>query len=249
MLGHHRVSARALHGDSHEIAKPNVDALVRLVREFDARKLERDGERSVEFPRGGEFADEGDEIVRVAAVEVELDLAEDLNLDAEVVHAFARGGGEVDVAGEGVAGGEEGKGVDRATVGLHGRRALALAAGVRHVHRHSLAQSEETLAGGWGNCGDGGRRSSATRGEGSAGFAGAGTARRRRRRRSDSRRRRRRRPRRAPWFLPRGGPRHARMGTRDRPSRAQHPRPATGRPGSGTREPRSARRWRPTPAR
>ena len=30
--------------------------------------------------------------MRVAAVEVELDLAEDLNLDAEVVHAFARGG-------------------------------------------------------------------------------------------------------------------------------------------------------------
>mmetsp|Transcript_13364 Transcript_13364/g.56509 ORF Transcript_13364/g.56509 Transcript_13364/m.56509 type:complete len:371 (+) Transcript_13364:1152-2264(+) len=139
----HRVAVRALHRDPHGVPQSYVDALVRLVRELDVLKLERHGHRRDELARRSHLSDQRHEIVRVSPVEVELDLAEHLDLHPEVVHALARGGRHVNGPGDGVPVGEQREGVERSLIGFHHRGSLRGPRGVGEVHGHGLAEAEE----------------------------------------------------------------------------------------------------------
>mmetsp|Transcript_9119 Transcript_9119/g.35591 ORF Transcript_9119/g.35591 Transcript_9119/m.35591 type:complete len:366 (+) Transcript_9119:1141-2238(+) len=139
----HRVAVRALHRDPDRVPQSYVDALIRLVRELDVLKLERHGHRRGELARRRHLSHQRHEIVRVAPVEVELDLAEHLDLHPEVVHALARGGRYVNGPGDGVPVGEQREGVERSLIGFHHRGSLRGPRGVGEVHRHRLAEAEE----------------------------------------------------------------------------------------------------------
>jgi hypothetical protein len=65
--------------------------------------------------------------VRVAAVEIQLGLAQDLDLHPEVVDLFSGSGAQMDVAGDGLLVREHGERLQVSAVALHGRHALGLA--------------------------------------------------------------------------------------------------------------------------
>lgn len=75
--------------DADKVAQLDVDAVVRLVLLLDVLEVEVEGLRVLQLPRRGELLVQREELVVVAAVKEHFYRADELDLDARVLEAFA----------------------------------------------------------------------------------------------------------------------------------------------------------------
>mmetsp|Transcript_20229 Transcript_20229/g.50586 ORF Transcript_20229/g.50586 Transcript_20229/m.50586 type:complete len:303 (-) Transcript_20229:133-1041(-) len=106
-LLHHSVAVAALHGHPQKVPRPHVDAVVGLVWHLHPAELERNAQRTLQLPRRRHLPHQADEVIRVAAVKVQFNLPQHLDLHSQVLHFLSGRGRQVHVTSDGVAAGKE----------------------------------------------------------------------------------------------------------------------------------------------